>query len=223
MSNNHYESREQKLARRATHIAADRNVATDEVNEQALNGSNGNGNGNGNAAISLVEPTISGNNKGGLFHWLFPYLKEINMPPLMLQRLLEQLDIRLVFTAHPTEIVRHTIRKKQRRISHILKQLDLAEEVMREMGVADSWEATEATSQLTEEIRLWWRTDELHQFKPKVLDEVDYSLHYFQEVLFDVIPQLASRLKQSLADSFPNLVAPTHNFCYFGSWVRFRP
>ena len=141
------------------------------------------------------------------------------MPPLMLQRLLDQLDIRLVFTAHPTEIVRHTIRKKQRRISHILEQLDVAEEVMREVGLAESWEAKEAINQLTEEIRLWWRTDELHQFKPKVLDEVDYSLHYFQEVLFDVLPQLSTRLKQSLNASFPSLVAPTHKFCYFGSWV----
>ncbi len=214
----HYESREQKQARRATH---------------KLSSSNHNGNGSkaDKTATAItqpqieqlegnwVEPTISSSNQAGLFHWLFPYLKEINMPPLMLQRLLDQLDIRLVFTAHPTEIVRHTIRKKQRRISHLLEQLDAAEEVMREVGLADSWEANEATGQLTEEIRLWWRTDELHQFKPKVLDEVDYSLHYFQEVLFDVIPQLATRLKQSLADSFPGLVAPTHNFCYFGSWV----
>lgn len=218
----HYESREQKLAQRVTHT-------------KPLSASTyGNGNGsqstsdfasNSHAALSgelatdWVEPSISSNNQAGLFHWLFPYLKEINMPPLMLQRLLDQLDIRLVFTAHPTEIVRHTIRKKQRRISQILEKLDLAEEVMREVGLPESWEAKEAISQLTEEIRLWWRTDELHQFKPKVLDEVDYSLHYFQEVLFDVIPQLAARLKQSLADSFPNLVAPTHNFCYFGSWV----
>ena len=208
----HYESREQKLARRVTH------KITPSTTDATATLSNGISNGNGSGE-TWVEPSISSNNQAGLFHWLFPYLKEINMPPLMLQRLLEQLDIRLVFTAHPTEIVRHTIRKKQRRISHILEQLDIAEEVMREIGVATSWEASEATSQLTEEIRLWWRTDELHQFKPKVLDEVDYSLHYFQEVLFDVIPQLASRLKQSLADSFPNLVAPTHNFCYFGSWV----
>lgn len=90
---------------------------------------------------------------------------------------------------------------------------------MQEIGQIESWEANEIVAQLTEEIRLWWRTDELHQFKPKVLDEVDYSLHYFQEVLFDVIPQLASRLKQSLGASFPKLIAPTHNFCYFGSWV----
>ncbi len=214
----HYESREQKQARRVTHRLSTSNH-------------NGNGSKTHKTATAItqpqieqlediwVEPTISSSNQAGLFHWLFPYLKEINMPPLMLQRLLDQLDIRLVFTAHPTEIVRHTIRKKQRRISYILEQLDAAEEVMREVGLSDSWEANEATSQLTEEIRLWWRTDELHQFKPKVLDEVDYSLHYFQEVLFDVIPQLATRLKQSLADSFPGLVAPTHNFCYFGSWV----
>ncbi|MEY2856205.1 MAG: phosphoenolpyruvate carboxylase, partial [Cyanobacteriota bacterium] len=219
----HYESREQKLARRVT-----------QVYSPELNGKNFNGK-KPQAAHSLTpeafpqppselgdnltEPNPSGSNQTGLFPWLFPYLKEINMPPLMLQRLLDQLDIRLVFTAHPTEIVRHTIRKKQRRISQNLEQLDIAEEAMEEIGQIESWEANEAIAQLTEEIRLWWRTDELHQFKPKVLDEVDYALHYFQEVLFDVIPQLASRLKQSLKTSFPNLVAPTHNFCYFGSWV----
>ena len=157
--------------------------------------------------------------KASTFLWLFEHLKKINMPPLMLQRLLNQLDIRLVFTAHPTEIVRHTIRKKQRRISGVLEKLDTAEEAMHDMGLTDSWEVNEAISQLTEEIRLWWRTDELHQFKPKVLDEVDYALHYFQEVLFDVIPQLAIRLKQALATPFPWLTPPTHNFCYFGSWV----
>ena len=216
----HYESREQKLARRIAHTKSSHNSnGNSSLSHQNSISSNDRHSQTGELADSWIEPTISSANKAGLFHWLFPYLKEINMPPLMLQRLLDQLDIRLVFTAHPTEIVRHTIRKKQRRISHILEQLDLAEEAMREMGLSESWESQEAVNQLTEEIRLWWRTDELHQFKPKVLDEVDYALHYFQEVLFDVIPQLASHLKQSLATSFPGLVAPTHNFCYFGSWV----
>ncbi|MEM8719706.1 MAG: phosphoenolpyruvate carboxylase [Cyanobacteria bacterium P01_G01_bin.39] len=220
----HYESREQKQAQRVTQIKplgknAHGNGNTSHSQSIGKSSEEKNPTLGGELADNWVEPSISSNNQAGLFHWLFPYLKEINMPPLMLQRLLDQLDIRLVFTAHPTEIVRHTIRKKQRRISHILEQLDIAEEVMREIGLPESWEANEAIRQLTEEIRLWWRTDELHQFKPKVLDEVDYSLHYFQEVLFDVIPQLASRLKQSLGDSFPSLVAPTHNFCYFGSWV----
>ena len=72
---------------------------------------------------------------------------------------------------------------------------------------------------LLEEIRLWWRTDELHQFKPTVLDEVDYALHYFQEVLFDGIPQLYKRFKYALGKTFPWLEPPSKNFCSFGSWV----
>ncbi|MFP4298100.1 MAG: phosphoenolpyruvate carboxylase [Spirulinaceae cyanobacterium] len=157
--------------------------------------------------------------KAGTYQWLFPYLRQQNMPPQTIQRLLDNLDIRLVFTAHPTEIVRHTIRKKQRRIARILQQLDRAEEKYNNMGWDASWEAETATEQLTAEIRLWWRTDELHQFKPSVLDEVDYTLHYFEEVLFDALPHLSERLKQGIKSAFPWLRPPKNNFCKFGSWV----
>lgn len=153
------------------------------------------------------------------FHGLFPKLRQLNVPPQHIQNLLDQLDVRLVFTAHPTEIVRHTIRDKQRRIAHILRQLDQAEESNQALGVTSSWEVESLRDQLTEEIRLWWRTDELHQFKPTVLDEVDYTLHYFQEVLFDVIPQLYHRCKRAVETAFPSLHPPSYDFCKFGSWV----
>ncbi len=149
---------------------------------------------------------------------LFPRLKRLNVPPQHIQRLINNLDVRLVFTAHPTEIVRHTIRDKQRRIARILTQLDQIEDRAGYLG-QDSWEAEELQEGLREEIRLWWRTDELHQFKPTVLDEVDYTLHYFQEVLFDAIPQLYQRFKRALAGTFPHLRPPKNNFCKFGSWV----
>jgi phosphoenolpyruvate carboxylase len=156
----------------------------------------------------------------GTFHWLFPKLKSLNVPPQQIQNLLDQLDIQLVFTAHPTEIVRHTIRDKQRRIARILRQLDQVEEQQVAQGIdIDSVDGQQLREQLMEEIRLWWRTDELHQFKPTVLDEVDYALHYFQEVLFDVIPQLYQRFKQAMKTSFPTLKPPQTDFCRFGSWV----
>ncbi|QZZ22569.1 phosphoenolpyruvate carboxylase [Leptothermofonsia sichuanensis E412] len=156
----------------------------------------------------------------GTFHWLFPKLRSLNVPPRHIQALINQLDIRLVFTAHPTEIVRHTIRDKQRRIAKILRQLDQVEERLHSLGLpAASWDADVLRDQLMEEIRLWWRTDELHQFKPTVLDEVDYALHYFQEVLFDAIPHLYQRLKQSMQSAFPGMTPPNYNFCKFGSWV----
>ncbi|MGJ5676727.1 MAG: phosphoenolpyruvate carboxylase [Nostochopsis sp.] len=151
------------------------------------------------------------------FATLFPQLYQLNVPPQQIQRLIAQLDVQLVFTAHPTEIVRHTIRDKQRRVVNLLQQLDLAE---KRVGNPDyAWEVSELREQLIQEIRLWWRTDELHQFKPSVLDEVDYALHYFQEVLFDAIPQLYKRFKYTLANTFPWLEPPSKNFCKFGSWV----
>jgi len=152
--------------------------------------------------------------EAGTFQTLFPKLHRLNVPPRQIQNMIDQLDVRLVFTAHPTEIVRHTIRDKQRRIAKILRQLDRVDE-----GLLSSWEADELRNQLTQEIRLWWRTDELHQFKPTVLDEVDFTLHYFQEVLFDTIPQLYQRFCRALNNTFPRLNPPRHNFCKFGSWV----
>ncbi|EAW37105.1 phosphoenolpyruvate carboxylase [Lyngbya sp. PCC 8106] len=161
------------------------------------------------------------------FHYLFPMLRSLNVPSQLIQRLIDNLDVRLVFTAHPTEIVRHTIRTKQRRIAKVLQQLDNVDQNTSSLSENKTHDQTSTLSswtdelyeQLTEEIRLWWRTDELHQFKPTVLDEVDYTLHYFQEVLFDAIPQLYQRIKHALHASFPYLKPPRYDFCKFGSWV----
>lgn len=171
----------------------------------------------------LLEKTLHDPNARrqlGTFHWLFPKLMSLNVPPKQIQKLIDQLDVWLVFTAHPTEIVRHTIRGKQRRIARILRQLDQLEERQAAQGLnIESVDEEDLRGQLMEEIRLWWRTDELHQFKPTVLDEVDYALHYFEEVLFDVIPQLYQRFRQAMKATFPGMQPPKPDFCRFGSWV----
>jgi phosphoenolpyruvate carboxylase len=87
------------------------------------------------------------------------------------------------------------------------------------LGVTSSWEIEDLKDQLTEEIRLWWRTDELHQFKPSVLDEVDYTLHYFEVVLFDSLPKLYQRFDRIIENHLPSLTPPAIDFCRFGSWV----
>ncbi len=167
----------------------------------------------------LLERAWSEAKDPDTFQSLFAHLKDVNVPPNYIRQLLADLDINLVFTAHPTEIVRHTIRTKQRRISGLLEQLDREVDTAHELTSSNSWEVTRLTELLKEEIRLWWFTDEIHQFKPSVLDEVDYTLHYFQEVLFDAVPQLFQRLKYSLQKSFPDIAPPAHDFCRFGSWV----
>jgi len=157
-------------------------------------------------------PPLAAQSSPATFRQLFERLRALNVPPAQLEDLLLQLDIRLVFTAHPTEIVRHTVRYKQRRVAALIQKLQLD-------GPLGADEQQRLRSQLEEEIRLWWRTDELHQFKPSVLDEVDYALHYFQQVLFDAMPQLQTRLRMALAASYPDVTPPRESFCTFGSWV----
>jgi phosphoenolpyruvate carboxylase len=214
----HYEQREQQLNRHVSYDKGEEKFSLRETASEETRSENS----HSVLGAELLEKTWQGNStyqKAGTFDWLFPYLNKLNVPPQLIQRLLNKLDIRLVFTAHPTEIVRQTIRKKQRRMSRILQHIDQCEMAAQSLGFMESPEAIEATEQLKEEIRLWWRTDELHQFKPEVLDEVDYALHYFQEVLFDTIPHLSYRLKQALKSSFKELHPPKNNFCRFGSWV----
>ncbi len=157
-------------------------------------------------------PPLAAQISPATFRQLFERLRALNVPPAQLETLLRQLDIRLVFTAHPTEIVRHTVRHKQRRVAALIQKLQLDAPLGPD-------EQQRLRLQLEEEIRLWWRTDELHQFKPSVLDEVDYALHYFQQVLFDAMPQLQTRLRMALAASYPDVTPPPEAFCTFGSWV----
>ncbi len=206
----HYEQSEQKLALKLSQSAS---ASTQTYGEEMA----------APLGAGLLEKTWQASSETkkdrGTFTALFPMLKAEGVPPQQIQRLLNELDIGLVFTAHPTEIVRHTIRDKQRRVAKILEQLDRAEAEMTQLGLQSSREVAELEQQLLEEIQLWWRTDELHQFKPTVLDEVDYTLHYFEEVLFDAIPLLSQRLSIALKESFPHLTPPSNRFCRFGSWV----
>ena len=162
--------------------------------------------------LDPFAPPLARQNAPVTFKELFYRLRNLNVPPGKLEELLQEMDIKLVFTAHPTEIVRHTIRHKQRRVANLLQKIQSDKQFTKE-------EKNSLKMQLKEEIRLWWRTDELHQFKPSVLDEVDYALHYFQQILFNAMPQLRGRISSALSENYPDVQMPTESFCTFGSWV----
>ena len=62
--------------------------------------------------LDPFAPPLARQNAPVTFKELFNRLRRLNVPPGRLEDLLQEMDIRLVFTAHPTEIVRHTIRHK---------------------------------------------------------------------------------------------------------------
>jgi phosphoenolpyruvate carboxylase len=185
------------------HIEEDRYLATMANGEEEID-----------PLDNPFAPHLASHDEPATFQRLFRRLRCLNVPPGLLESLLRDLDVRLVFTAHPTEIVRHTVRHKQRRVANLIQKLEGCDR-----GFGPIEDRQVLRQQLEEEIRLWWRTDELHQFKPSVLDEVDYALHYFQQVLFQAMPLLHERITKALAISYPNVTPPADGFCTFGSWV----
>ena len=74
-------------------------------------------------SLDPFAPPLASQTSPATFRELFERLRRLNVPPAQLEGLLQEMDIRLVFTAHPTEIVRHTVRHKQRRVASLLQLL----------------------------------------------------------------------------------------------------
>jgi phosphoenolpyruvate carboxylase len=123
---------------------------------------------------------------------------------------LRKVKVTPVFTAHPTEITRHTIRLKRRRIAAYLERLD-------QLPLSDS-EALEYESLILAEITALWQTDEVRLNKPTVRDEIHMGLDYFPMVLFDTLPRLYAELEESLRDVY-NADAAVPEVLSFGSWI----
>ncbi len=125
-------------------------------------------------------------------------------------QLLANLHIELVFTAHPTEAKRRSVLSKLRRIGQGLHELDVRDLLPAERRAR--------VSQIRGEITALWLTEHSRTNQPTVTDEVRTSLFYFDNTLWDALPQIYDEMAQALAEFYPGLQTPA-GFLTFGSWV----
>ena len=133
------------------------------------------------------------------------------VPAQEIRDLLKVLRIRPVITAHPTEARRVTVLEKHRRIYRRLVDLE-----------SPRWTPRERQSLvqgLRNEIELLWTTGELRLAKPTVPQEVFWGLHFFNETLFEAVPDLVEKLERALAHAYPTEKFEVPPFFQFGSWV----
>ena len=131
--------------------------------------------------------------------------------PLEIRELLDVLRIRPVITAHPTEARRVTVLEKHRRIYRRLVDLESPRWTPRErQSLVDG---------LRNEIELLWTTGELRLAKPTVPQEVFWGLHFFNETLFEAVPDLLDKLERALGNAYPDEQFKIPPFFQFGSWV----
>ena len=151
---------------------------------------------------------IEGSFRGTLFR-----LRAAGLPADVVLDSLRQVRVTPVFTAHPTEITRHTVRLKRRRIARLLERLDQVP-----LSPAD---ALEYESQIVGEITALWQTDEVRLKKPTVRDEIHTGLDYFPMVLFETVPRLYAELEGAIEHVYgvPPGQARFPELLYFGSWI----
>ena len=124
---------------------------------------------------------------------------------------LESARVRPVITAHPTEAKRVTVLEKHRRIYRRLVDLESPRWTPRErQALIDG---------LRIEIELLWLTGELRLSKPTVPQEVYWGLHFFNETLFESVPDLLDKVERALAQAYPGESFTVPAFFQFGSWV----
>ncbi|WP_225992916.1 phosphoenolpyruvate carboxylase [Actinomadura rudentiformis] len=127
-----------------------------------------------------------------------------------LAEVVEELEFRPVFTAHPTEARRRAVVTAIQRISDLLTRLNA------EPGASES---DELERRLREEIDLLWRTALRRHAQMDPLDEVRTAMAAFDETIFRVVPHIYRTLDAAMA---PNTgarppVAPA--YLRFGSWI----
>ncbi|WP_088830431.1 phosphoenolpyruvate carboxylase [Paenibacillus tyrfis] len=138
-------------------------------------------------------------------------LKTLGTPTAEVREMIEGISLELVMTAHPTEATRRAVLDIHQRIAADVMELDNPSLTFRERE--------QLREKLLGEVITLWQTDELRDRKPTVGDEVKNGLYYFDETLFDVLPQVYQELERCLHKYYPEQSWHVPTFLKFGSWI----
>ncbi|MBE0643257.1 MAG: phosphoenolpyruvate carboxylase [Bacteroidetes bacterium] len=127
-----------------------------------------------------------------------------------LRRVLEDIDLVPVFTAHPTEATRQTILRKILHIGELL--------LRRDVTVLTDDEQEEIRQDIRAELTILWQTNAIRVQKITVRDEVRRGLFFFRHILYDTVPQLYHMLNRDLQEVY-DIKEPAPTILRFGSWI----
>jgi phosphoenolpyruvate carboxylase len=144
--------------------------------------------------------------EGGLLAQTADLLKDGD--PEHVRETVKNLNVRPVFTAHPTEAARRSVLNKLRRIAELLDDTT---------GQATG-DRRRADLRLAENIDLLWQTDELRVVRPEPADEARNAIYYLDELhagaVGDVLEDLAAELER-VGVPLPAQTRPLT----FGTWI----
>jgi phosphoenolpyruvate carboxylase len=141
----------------------------------------------------------------------FMRLRRAGVPAETLAGAIGSMRVELVFTAHPTEIVRRTLLQKHNRIAQILDTRDRPDLTPHEQD--------DLLAALQREIAAAWQTDEVRRSRVSPLDEVRAGLVIFEQSLWEALPQYLRALDRALIEAAGTSLAHEVTPIHFGSWI----
>jgi phosphoenolpyruvate carboxylase len=121
-------------------------------------------------------------------------LKEHGLSLEDVWRLMLQLWIEPVFTAHPTESTRRTILRKQQKIAQLLLQ---------RIGLPSNANETRVLwARIRNEITSGWQTAENSRERLTVADEREHVLFFIAEVLYKIVPTFYEEIEATLVQAY---------------------
>jgi phosphoenolpyruvate carboxylase len=163
-----------------------------------------------NKIIRQKRGTTEENSDEDFYTQTFKDIRQLNLPESSLKKILENIEITPVFTAHPTEAIRQTILKKILKISNLL--LD------KELNYHTEKEEEKLREKIKTEITILWQTNEIRFYKISVEDEIINGLFFFKKVFYEILPDFYNDLSIALknllgySSDIPTLLK-------FGSWI----
>jgi len=141
-------------------------------------------------------------------------LKQRGLSLSDIRKLLMELWIEPVFTAHPTESTRRTLLRKQQEVAKLLlRRLDVAQ--------PGNNEQHDLIERIRAEITSGWQTADNSRGRLTVADEREHVLFFVVEVLYDIVPvfyeEVSAAIEKAYGDEARELDIP--DIIRFGSWV----
>ncbi len=115
---------------------------------------------------------------------------------------ISELDVRPVFTAHPTEAARRSVLSKLGQIAALL----------------DTPKGATQDERLAETVDLLWQTDELRLDRPEPLDEAMNALYYLDDLATHTVPEVLNDFARELKRLDIQLPATSRPLT-FGTWI----
>jgi phosphoenolpyruvate carboxylase len=145
-------------------------------------------------------------------------LKQAGLTAPDVQRLLNQIDIGLTLTAHPTEARRRAVLDKLHTIAGWLLEYGQQQGLLSRLDVPMNTTGLverEVYRTLTE----LWQTDELQSVKVTVDDEARNALYFLTQTILEVVPWLHEDLRSNLTLGFPGHEFQLPPLLTYRSWV----